>query len=145
SNFRVEGFTSSVSVADLAGRGVPVVADIGSGLLSPHPRLPHEPDAASTLRAGAALVTASGDKLLGGPQCGLVLGDAALVERVRRFPLARAMRVDKLTLAALGATVTHPPPPVVAALAIRQPELMARARAISAALGTGLAEAVPSE
>ena len=114
SNFRVEGFTSSVSVADLAGLGVPVVADIGSGLLAPHPRLPDEPDAASTLRAGAALVTASGDKLLGGPQCGLVLGDAALVERVRRFPLARAMRVDKLTLAALEATLTGPPPPVVA-------------------------------
>ncbi len=112
SNFRVEGFTSSVPVGDLAALGVPVVADIGSGLLSPHPGLPDEPDAATTLRAGAALVTASGDKLLGGPQCGLVLGDAALVERVRRFPLARAMRVDKLTLAALEATLTGPPPPV---------------------------------
>ena len=144
SNFRVEGFTSSVSVADLAALGVPVVADIGSGLLAPHPRLPDEPDAASTLRAGAALVTASGDKLLGGPQCGLVLGDAALVERVRRFPLARAMRVDKLTLAALEATLTGPPPPVVAALAERQDDLMARARAIAALLGD-LAEAVASE
>ena len=144
SNFRVEGFTSSVSVADLAGLGVPVVADIGSGLLAPHPRLPEEPDAASTLRAGASLVTASGDKLLGGPQCGLVLGDAALVERVRRFPLARAMRVDKLTLAALEATLTGPPPPVSTALAARQDDLMARARAIATLLGD-LAEAVPSE
>ncbi len=144
SNFRVEGFTSSVSVADLAGLGVPVVADIGSGLLAPHPRLPEEPDAASTLRAGASLVTASGDKLLGGPQCGLVLGDAALVERVRRFPLARAMRVDKLTLAALEATLTGPPPPVTTALAARRPDLMDRARAIATLLGD-LAEAVPSE
>ncbi len=133
-----------MSVAALAGLGVPVVADIGSGLLAPHPRLPAEPDATSTLRAGASLVTASGDKLLGGPQCGLVLGDAALVERVRRFPLARAMRVDKLTLAALEATLTGPPPPVSTALAARQADLMARARAIAALLGD-LAEAVPSE
>ena len=144
SNFRVEGFTSSVSVADLAGLGVPVVADIGSGLLSPHPRLPNEPDAASTLRAGAALVTASGDKLLGGPQCGLVLGDAGLVERVRRFPLARAMRVDKLTLAALEATLAGPPPPVVAALGSRQADLMARARRVAERIGTP-AEAVASD
>jgi L-seryl-tRNA(Ser) seleniumtransferase len=133
-----------VSVADLAELGGPVVADIGSGLLSPHPRLPEEPDAASTLRAGASLVTASGDKLLGGPQCGLVLGDAALVEQVRRFPLARAMRVDKLTLAALEATLTGPPPPVSTALAARQTDLMARARAVATRLGD-VAEAVPSE
>ena len=111
SNFRVQGFTSSVPVEGLAALGVPVVADIGSGLLSAHPRLPDEPDASSTLRAGAALVTASGDKLLGGPQCGLILGDAALVAEVRRFPLARAMRVDKLTLAALEATLSGPTPP----------------------------------
>jgi L-seryl-tRNA(Ser) seleniumtransferase len=145
SNFRVEGFTSSVPVDGLAALGVPVVADIGSGLLAPHPRLPDEPDAATTLRAGAALVTASGDKLLGGPQCGLVLGDAALVARVRRFPLARAMRVDKLTLAALEATLTGPTPPVIAALSLRPDDLMARARRIAAALGSHLAEAVPSE
>src|SRR3954468_9721231 len=144
SNFRVEGFTSSVSVADLAGLGVPVVADIGSGLLEPHPRLPDEPDAASTLRAGAALVTASGDKLLGGPQCGLVLGKADLVERVRRFPLARAVRVDKLTLAALEATLTGPRPPVGTALAARADDLMTRARMIAALIGD-LAEAVGSQ
>ncbi|MFZ2013172.1 MAG: L-seryl-tRNA(Sec) selenium transferase, partial [Nocardioides sp.] len=85
------GLHVAVAVAELAGLGVPVVADIGSGLLAAHLRLPDEPDAASTLRAGADLVTASGDKLLGGPQCGLLLGRADLVERVRRFPLARAM------------------------------------------------------
>jgi L-seryl-tRNA(Ser) seleniumtransferase len=145
SNFRVEGFTSSVSVRDLAGLGVPVVVDIGSGLLTPHPRLPDEPDATTMLRAGASLVTASGDKLLGGPQCGLVLGEAGLVERVRRFPLARAMRVDKLTLAAMEATLTGPPPPVLTALSAAQPDLLRRARAIASALGPELAEAVPSD
>jgi L-seryl-tRNA(Ser) seleniumtransferase len=145
SNFRVEGFVSSVPVTDLAALPVPVVADIGSGLLAPHPRLPDEPDAASTLAAGASLVTASGDKLLGGPQSGLVLGDAALVEQVRRFPLARALRVDKLTLAALEATLTGPTPPVPAALASRRDDLMARARRIAESLGVELASAVESE
>jgi L-seryl-tRNA(Ser) seleniumtransferase len=145
SNFRVEGFTSSVPVDGLSTLGVPVVADIGSGLLAPHPRLPAEPDATSTLRAGAALVTASGDKLLGGPQCGLVLGDTELVARVRRFPLARAMRVDKLTLASLEATLTGPTPPVLEALSLRRDDLLRRAQRIADALGPGLAEAVPSE
>ncbi|MDO3705638.1 L-seryl-tRNA(Sec) selenium transferase [Micromonospora sp. C28SCA-DRY-2] len=116
SNFQVTGFTSAVPVRRLATLGVPVVADIGSGLLAPDPLLPDEPDAASTLRAGAALVTASGDKLLGGPQAGLLLGAADLVERLRRHPLARALRVDKLTLAALAATVGDPATPTRAAL-----------------------------
>ena len=77
SNFRVEGFTAEATIKDLAaalGPSVPVVADIGSGLLAPHPLLPDEPDATTALRDGAALVTASGDKLLGGPQAGLLLG-----------------------------------------------------------------------
>ncbi len=116
SNFVVRGFTSAVGIADLAGLGVPVVADIGSGLLAPDPLLPDEPDAATTLRDGAALAIASGDKLLGGPQAGLLLGDAALVERLRRHPLARALRVDKLTLAALQATLTGPQTPTWQAL-----------------------------
>jgi L-seryl-tRNA(Ser) seleniumtransferase len=145
SNYRIEGFTSSVPVAELAALGVPVVVDIGSGLLAPHPRLPDEPGAATTLRAGASLVTASGDKLLGGPQCGLVLGEASLVERVRRFPLARAMRVDKLTLAALEATLLGPTPPVAAALAAIPDDLMTRARRIAASLGPDLAPPDPSE
>src|SRR5690606_22778022 len=105
SNFLVTGFTSAASVAELAALDVPVVVDIGSGLLTPQPLLPDEPDATSALRDGAALVTASGDKLLGGPQAGLVLGEPSLVQRVRRHPAARAMRVDKLTLAALEATL----------------------------------------
>ena len=87
SNFEVTGFTSSVPVADLATLGVPVVVDIGSGLLAPHPRLPDEPSAAAALRAGADLVTASGDKLLGGPQCGLMLGRADLVDAAAAAPV----------------------------------------------------------
>ncbi|MEU7655494.1 L-seryl-tRNA(Sec) selenium transferase [Micromonospora taraxaci] len=116
SNFQVTGFTSATPVRQLATLGVPVVADIGSGLLTADPLLPDEPDAATTLRAGAALVTASGDKLLGGPQAGLLLGDVELVEKLRRHPLARALRVDKLTLAALAATVHQPDTPTRAAL-----------------------------
>ncbi|MEQ4300321.1 L-seryl-tRNA(Sec) selenium transferase [Plantactinospora sp. B6F1] len=116
SNFVVRGFTAAVAVEELATLGVPVVVDIGSGLLAPDPLLPAEPDAASALRGGAALVTASGDKLLGGPQAGLLLGDADLVEVLRRHPLARALRVDKLTLAALAATLTGPETPTWRAL-----------------------------
>jgi L-seryl-tRNA(Ser) seleniumtransferase len=93
------------------------VVDIGSGLLAPSAVLPDEPDAATALRAGAALVTASGDKLLGGPQAGLLLGRADVVERLRRHPLARALRVDKLTLAALEATLRGPAVPVARFLA----------------------------
>jgi L-seryl-tRNA(Ser) seleniumtransferase len=130
SNFTVTGFTSSVPVAQLAALPVPLVVDIGSGLLQPHPRLPREPDATTTLRAGASLVTASGDKLLGGPQAGLLLGDGDLVDRLRRHPLARAMRVDKLTLAAREATLTGPPPPTATALAAEQADLLTRARRI---------------
>ena len=131
SNYRIEGFTASASVAQLAGLGVPVVGDIGSGLLAPHPLLPAEPDATSWLRAGAALVTASGDKLLGGPQAGLLLGQADLVARLGRHPLARALRVDKLTVAALEATLAGPRPPVADSLAASQAELGGRARQIA--------------
>jgi L-seryl-tRNA(Ser) seleniumtransferase len=144
SNFRVQGFTSSVSVSDLSTLDVPLVADIGSGLLSPHPRLPGEPDAATYLQMGADLVTASGDKLLGGPQCGLVLGEAECISRLRRHPFARALRVDKLTLAALEATLTGPAPPVALALQSRPAELLARAAVIADALGADVAGAVPS-
>jgi L-seryl-tRNA(Ser) seleniumtransferase len=147
SNFRVEGFTSAVGVADLAGLGVPVVHDIGSGLLAADPLLPGEPDAASSLAAGAALVTASGDKLLGGPQAGLLLGDAPLVDRCRRHPLARALRVDKLTLAALEATLVGPPPPVRQALEADVALLADRARRLARRLQeAGVdATAVPSD
>ena len=131
SNYRIEGFTASAAVADLAALGVPVVADIGSGLLVPHPLLPAEPDAASWLRAGAALVTASGDKLLGGPQAGLLLGQSDLIRALVRHPLARALRIDKLTVAALEATLCGPPPPVASALAADQAQLRERAGRVS--------------
>ncbi|MET8846317.1 L-seryl-tRNA(Sec) selenium transferase [Amycolatopsis sp. NPDC004625] len=134
SNYRVTGFTSEAPLGELAGLGVPVVADIGSGLLAPHPLLPDEPDAASALRAGATIVTASGDKLLGGPQAGLLLGDADVVERLRRHPAARALRVDKLTLAALEATLKGPEPPVREALAATVEHLRTRAETLARAL-----------
>ena len=145
SNFVVTGFTSAVGVGELATLGVPVVADIGSGLLAPDPLLPDEPDAASTLRAGAHLVTASGDKLLGGPQAGLLLGAADLVERLRRHPLARALRVDKLTLAALAATLHTPTTPTRAALHADPTELRRRAERLRDQLGADgrKAEVVP--
>jgi L-seryl-tRNA(Ser) seleniumtransferase len=134
SNYRIEGFTASATTAELAGLGVPVVGDIGSGLLAPHQLLPDEPDASSWLGAGAALVTASGDKLLGGPQAGLILGQADLVARLARHPLARALRVDKLTIAALEATLTGPRPPVAEELAVGQAELAERAARIAGQL-----------
>jgi L-seryl-tRNA(Ser) seleniumtransferase len=138
SNFVVTGFTSSASVRELSaalnGTGVPLVADLGSGLLRRHPLLPDEPDAATALRDGANLVTGSGDKLLGGPQAGLLLGDRDLVERLRRHQLARALRVDKLTLAALEATLRGPAPPVVRALEADISDLRRRAEAMAGRL-----------
>ena len=140
SNFRVEGFTSEAGLEELATLGVPVVMDIGSGLLRPDPLLPEEPDATTALRRGAAVVTASGDKLLGGPQAGLVLGEAAIVERLRRHPLARALRVDKLTLAALEATVRGPRPPVTAYLHADAREVRRRTEAVARELGREVVE-----
>ncbi|MBW8729973.1 MAG: L-seryl-tRNA(Sec) selenium transferase, partial [Terrabacter sp.] len=146
SNFRVEGFTSAASVEQLArlrmpdGAPAPLVVDIGSGLLRGDPLLPDEPDAASSLAAGASVVTASGDKLLGGPQAGLVLGDDATVERLRRHPLARALRVDKLTLAALEATLRGPVPPVAAYLHADVSALRARTEALADVLADVLAK-----
>ncbi len=142
SNFRVEGFSSEVGTAELAGLGVPVVVDVGSGLLAPHPLLPDEPDVRTALHAGAAVVTASGDKLLGGPQCGLLLGTVEVVEQLRRHPLARALRVDKLTLAALEATLRGPVPPTWAALLADPAALRARCESLAAAVG---GEVVPSD
>ena len=146
SNFRLEGFTAAAAVPELTGLGVPVIFDIGSGLLAPHPLLPDEPSAATALRDGADMVTASGDKLLGGPQAGLVLGRAALVRRLTRHPLARALRVDKLTLAALEATLAGPVPPVAGALAADPASLFHRAeravlRLVSAGLDAQVADA----
>ncbi|GAA3680696.1 L-seryl-tRNA(Sec) selenium transferase [Nocardioides ginsengisoli] len=141
SNFRVEGFTSEVSVAELrtAAGGLPIVADLGSGLLRPDPALSDEPDATAALDAGADLVVASGDKLLGGPQAGLLLGTTAIIERLATHPLARAVRVDKLTLAALEATLAGPPAPVPQALHADPAILQARTRRIADELGLPVA------
>jgi len=112
SNFVVRGFTAEVSVSAASriarAHGVPLIVDTGSGLLEPDPLLPDEPDAATALAEGADLVVCSGDKMLGGPQAGIVLGRADLVEAMRRHPLARAFRADKLTHAALEATLRGP-------------------------------------
>src|SRR3954465_11468507 len=146
SNFVVRGFTRAVEVgglaAVLAGTGIPLVADVGSGLLAPHPVLPDEPDVQGTLAAGADLVLASGDKLLGGPQAGLVLGRAQLVRRLRRHPLYRALRVDKTTLAALEATLRGPQPPVRGRLAADLGALRERARRLAARLRAAGIDAV---
>ena len=134
SNFTVRGFTSAVPLRSLAELGVPVVVDIGSGLLHPDALLPDEPDATTSLATGATIVTASGDKLLGGPQAGLILGRRDVVNTLRRHPLARALRVDKLTLAALEATLTGPVNPTRWALRADPAELRTRTESLTAAL-----------
>jgi L-seryl-tRNA(Ser) seleniumtransferase len=142
SNFRVEGFTSAAAVSELrvltAETGVPLVVDLGSGLLAPDSLLPDEPDAATTLAEGADVVTASGDKLLGGPQAGIVLGRAEVVTRMARHPLARAVRADKLTLAALEATVRAGTAPVTQALHADPERLRARAARLAGAVGASV-------
>ena len=110
SNYRVVGFTAEAAPADLATlarkRGVPFLYDVGSGLLDAERGFPgEEPTVTGALAAGADLVTFSGDKLLGGPQAGCIVGRADLLDRLRRHALARAFRVDKLQVAALGATL----------------------------------------
>ena len=111
SNYRIIGFTRSVSAAELVPLAreheLPVIEDLGSGLLRalPNADLPLEPTIAETVAAGVDLVTCSGDKLLGGPQAGLIFGRRQWIEKLRTHPLARALRIDKLSLAALEATL----------------------------------------
>ena len=113
SNFRVEGFTAEVHPGELVGLGkrldIPVLYDVGSGalLLTEDYGLAHEPTPQESVAAGVGLTFFSGDKLLGGPQAGIVVGRKALVERLERHPLARAFRIDKLSLASLIATLLH--------------------------------------
>ncbi len=151
SNFAMDGFVSDVAVRDLARiaepRGIPVIHDLGSGLFVGLDRigLTGEPTAGDAVRAGARLVTMSGDKLLGGPQAGILLGAAADIARIRDNPLTRALRVDKLTLAALEATlaVYREPDrafreiPVLRMLGTTVDVLRARAAVIRAALPPG--------
>jgi len=112
SNYRMVGFTEATPIADLVSLGPPVMVDAGSGLLdettpwlpSRPPWLRDEPGIRQAIDAGAAVVTFSGDKLLGGPQAGIIVGRAAAIAEIARHPLARAMRADKMTLAALQQT-----------------------------------------
>jgi L-seryl-tRNA(Ser) seleniumtransferase len=133
-NFRQRGFVEAVGIEALCGLGVPVIDDLGSGALAPvgdEPTVPH------SVAAGAALVTFSGDKLLGGPQAGLLLGTADAVGRARAHPLARALRIDKLSLAALEATLRAPADtPTARMLGADTSE---RARRLAAGIGTVVA------
>lgn len=148
SNFRMSGFTEEVAPEDLAAmaaaRGVPVVHDLGTGLLvdlSSH-GLPDEPTVQASVRSGAALTVFSGDKLLGGPQAGVLAGWDEAVTLARRHPLARAVRADRLTLAALQATLAeYRDPgrawetiPALRMIALPEARLEARARALARAL-----------
>ena len=145
SNFRIEGFTERPSLADLvaAGRrcGVPVAEDLGSGNLDA--ASPWEPTVQASLAAGVDLVSISGDKLLGGPQAGIVLGTTVLIGRLRAHPLMRALRVDKLTYAALEGTLldhwagrAHSDVPVLRMLHAPLEAVRARALALAAEIGS---------
>jgi L-seryl-tRNA(Ser) seleniumtransferase len=154
SNFRVVGFTELPRLEELAAlarrHGLPLVDDLGSGALMPSNSLllgDREPTAEESLRAGADLVCFSGDKLLGGPQAGIVVGRADLVEQLRRHPLQRALRIDKLSLAALeGTLLLHLDGPeripVQGMLAQEAVTVRARAERLAAATGGSVEETV---
>ena len=148
SNFRVTGFTHSPGIGELVElgerHGVPVLHDLGSGCLLDMTQfgLAHEPTAQESVRAGAGLGFFSGDKLLGGPQAGIIVGKKGLVDIVSRHPLARAVRIDKLSMAALSATLLHyvreeavDRVPVWRMIAMNDDELKSRARHWAEALG----------
>ena len=151
SNFRQLGFVQEVEIEELCELGVPVIDDVGSGVLADDiETLRDEPAVRRSVRAGAALVCFSGDKLLGGPQAGLMVGTAAAVAAAGRHPLARALRLDKLGLAALEATLQlYRDPerarreiPVLAMLTADEATLRARAERLAAAVGGEIVQAV---
>jgi L-seryl-tRNA(Ser) seleniumtransferase len=150
SNFRAVGFVEEVGVEALCGLGPPVIDDVGSGVLADDVELlAGEPPVRESVRAGAALVAFSGDKLLGGPQAGILVGTEAAVAACRRHPLARAVRIDKLSLAALEGTLAlYRDPalarrelPVLAMLTASDAELRATAERLAAATGGEVIEA----
>jgi L-seryl-tRNA(Ser) seleniumtransferase len=156
SNFALAGFTEEVSAAELAAlggpRGVPVYEDLGAGLLGAlPPGLPREPSVAEAVAAGADVVSFSGDKLLGGPQAGIIVGRRDLVERIRSHPLNRALRIDKLTVAALEATLRlhrdgrAAELPALAALAVPLAALQERAARLAALCAARGVDARPVE
>ena len=143
SNFRTVGFVEEVEIEELCGLGVPVIDDVGSGALAERvPELSDEPPVRRSVAAGCAVVCFSGDKLLGGPQAGLMVGTRDAIERCRKHPLARALRIDKLSLGALEATLKlYRDPagalreiPVLRMLTAGEAELRARAELICGGL-----------
>ena len=144
SNFRLEGFTERPSLAELVALGrrfnLPVVEDLGSGLLTPSTQLPHEPAVTTSVDAGVAVVMFSGDKLLGGPQAGIIVGTRTVLDLIRRHPLMRALRVDKMTYAAIEATLQSYASerwddlPVLRMLRMPVEEIGARAEALAGGL-----------
>jgi L-seryl-tRNA(Ser) seleniumtransferase len=143
SNFRSLGFVEEVAIEELCGLGVPVIDDIGSGALAEGlPQLADEPPVRRSVAAGSAVVCFSGDKLLGGPQAGLMVGAGEAIERCAGHPLARAVRIDKLSLAAVEATLrlyldpaaARREVPVLRMLGAERRELQARAEAMRSAL-----------
>jgi L-seryl-tRNA(Ser) seleniumtransferase len=151
SNFRTLGFVEAVEIEALCGLGVPVIDDVGSGVLADDvDLLDDEPPVRRSVAAGAAVVCFSGDKLLGGPQAGLLVGQAEAIAACRRHPLARAVRIDKLSLAALEATLRlYRDPdharrtiPVLAMLTAGDDELAPRAARLAAATGGTVVESV---
>lgn len=143
SNFRTLGFVSEVAIEELCGLGVPVIDDVGSGALAEGvPAFADEPSLRRSIAAGAALVCCSGDKLLGGPQAGLLLGSAEAVAAARAHPLARALRIDKLSLAALEATLALYRDPERARAEIPVLEMLERSPAALDAMAERLAERI---